>query len=295
VYAYPQGPNEGFVMESEGTRHLIVHPNPVYPPIAKAAHVQGSVLLHVSVDANGSVTGVEAIGGPPMLRGAAIEAVRHWTYRPFEVDGKATAVKVVVSIPFSLGIPSIQEKSDQAIGAAYFPKADECRAANAAGHWNEAVKICGDLVAISDRFPDPNERKGESRLAHEEFGEALAFSGDLPRALTEFHKDVSLAEKSLTPTDAEYATAYYWLAFVEHASQMPSEAEHDYSTSEASYRKAIVNLPDMKQIYSRYLAHTLAYHSVLASQSGQADRANAMRQEALQLDPKSLDGMPTQN
>ncbi len=50
VFAHGQGPNEGFVMEGEGTRHLLSHAEPIYPPIAKAAHVQGSVLLHADVD-----------------------------------------------------------------------------------------------------------------------------------------------------------------------------------------------------------------------------------------------------
>lgn len=53
----------------------------------------------------------------------------------------------------------------------------------------------------------------------------------------------------------------------------------------------MVNLPEMKQIYGRYLAHTLAYHSILAQQTGRDDQAKAMQAEALQLDPKTLDGM----
>jgi TonB family protein len=289
--AYGQGPNEGFVMEGEGTRHLLPHAEPLYPPIAKAAHVQGSVLLHADVDEKGAVTKVEVIGGPPMLRGAATDAVKQWKYKPFEVDGKPAAVRVVVSVPFSLGIPTSLEKSDNAIGQAYFPKADECRAANAAGRWTDAVRTCGDLVVIADRFPEPSLRMNEIRGAHQNYGEALAFSGDLPNALVEFHKTTEVAEKSLTSRDAEYGSAYYWLAFGEHASKMQSEAERDYSKAEDSYRKAMENLPDMKQIYGRYLAHTLAYHSVLAAQTGRENEAKAMQAEALKLDPKALDGM----
>jgi len=76
-----------------------------------------------------------------------------------------------------------------------------------------------------------------------------------------------------------------------NASKMPIEAERDYNKAEDSYRKAMVNLPDMKQVYGRYLAHTLAYHSVLAQQTGRDDQAKAMQTEALQLNPKALDGM----
>jgi TonB family protein len=288
---YAQGPNDGFVMEGEGARHLLTHIEPVYPPIAKATHVQGSVLLHVDVDETGTITKVEVIGGPPMLRGAAADAVKQWKYKPFEVDGKPAPVRVVVSVPFSLGIPSATEKSDTAIGQAYFPKSDECRAANAKGQWDQAVTLCGELVAIAERFPDPSQRMNEIRIAHQNYGEALVFSGDHTKALEEFHRTTEIAEKSLTATDAEYGAAYFWQAFGEHASKMPTEAERDYSKAEDSFRKAIVNLPDMKQIYGHYLAHTLAYHSVLAQQTGREDQARAMQAEALQLDPKALDGM----
>jgi TonB family protein len=288
---YGQASNEGFVMEGEGARHLLAHADPLYPPIAKAAHVQGSVVLHVDVNEQGVVTKVEAIGGPPMLKGTAIDAVKKWSYKPFELDGKPIAAHVVVSVPFSLGIPASTEKNDNAVGQAYFPKADECRNANATGQWTRAVALCSELVAIADRFPDPSTRMNEIRGAYQDYGEALAFSGDLPKALVEFHRTTELAEKSLTFKDAEYGTAYYWQAFAEHASKMPVEAERDYSVAEDSYRKAIVNLPDMKQIYSRYLAHTLVYHSVLAKQTGRDEQATKMQEEALQLDPKALDGL----
>jgi TonB family protein len=293
--AWTQSASEGFVMESEGMQHLVSHAEPTYPPIAKTIRLQGSVLLHVSVDATGAVTKVDAVGGPAMLRQAAVDAVTKWTYRPFEVDGKPAAVKLVVSVPFSLGIPAVEEKSDEAIGTAYFPKADEWRAADSTGRWNDAVKACGDLVAIAGRFPNQTSRSNEIRLAHQDYGEALSFSGQQAAALEQFHLATELANSYLKPSDVEYGTAYYWQAFGEHSSHMPAEAERDYSVAESSYRKAIINLPDMSKIYSRYLAHTLAFHSVLMEQTGQLERMKAMREEALSLDPHALDGMKGSN
>ena len=290
--ASAQAAKEGFISESEGTSHLIDHADPVYPPIAKAAHIQGSVLLHATVDTTGTVTKTEIVGGHPMLRGAAQDAVKHWTYRPFQVDGKPAVVQVIVSIPFSLGIPPEQEKSDSAIGQAFFPKADQCEAANHAGRWSDGVRLCGELVAIAARFPNPSDRSMEILDAHQDYGEALAFSGNVPEALTQFHQVVEIAQQHLTNKDSEYGTAFYWLAYAEHVSRMPAEADHDYATAELAYRNAMASLPDMKKIYGRYLAHTLAYHSVLEDQTGHADKATAMREEALSLDPHSLDGYP---
>jgi TonB family protein len=294
AFADGQGPNEGFVMESEGIRHQLSHPTPVYPPIAKAAHVQGDVLLHADVDEHGKVTAVEAIGGPPMLRQAAIEAVKRWTYQPFAVDGKIAPVHVVVSMPFSPGIPGATEKSDQAIGQAFFPLDTLCRADNSQHDYKKGIKDCSDLVTIALRFPNPAQRANEIRGAHESYGQSLAFSGDLQNALDQFEQAIAVAKKSLTPKDEEYATAYYWRAFAEHALKMPTLAEQDYNVAEASYRQAIVNLPDMTRIYSRELAHTLAYHSILARQTARDDLADKMQAEALQLDPHSMDGMGVQ-
>lgn len=292
---HAQGPNEGFILEDEATRHLVVHPDPIYPAIAKAARLQGVVLIHADVNEQGAVTKVEAIGGPPMLRSSAIDAVNKWRYRPFETDGKPVAVKIVVSVAFSLGIPAATEKSDQAISQAYFPLDERCRDLLAKDQWSDAVSVCHDAATVADRFPVPRERANEIRVTHQSYGQALAFSGDQTHALSEFKLVVDMANKSLKPINAEYGTAYFWLAFAEHASGMPIDAERDYTTAVASYRLAIVDLPDMKTIYSRYLAHALAYHSVLAMQTGHPDEARKMQEEALQLDSHSLDGLSGAN
>lgn len=55
---------------------------PVYPPLAKTAHVQGKVTLRVTVDANGSVSDIKVVSGHPLLVKAALDAVFHWRYAP---------------------------------------------------------------------------------------------------------------------------------------------------------------------------------------------------------------------
>jgi TonB family protein len=289
---FAQGPNDGYIMENDAEQHVISHPDPVYPAIAKAAHIQGSVLVHADVDERGTVTKVEAIGGSPMLRGAATEAVKHWTYRPFEVSGKVSPVKIVVSVPFSLGIPSATEKSDQAIGQAYFPKSDECRAATASGAWDKALLLCGDMNTIASRFPDESLRHLEIQDAHIKYGEALAFNKRLSEALLQFNAAVALAQKYLKPNESEYAEPFYWQAFVEHAQGSPVEGDRDYAISEESYRNAIANLPDMKVPYGRALAHVLSYHAILMDQLGRTDDAARMRADAKTFDPNVIISRP---
>lgn len=286
-----QTPNEGHVSSSEAAQHELKHSDPLYPPIAKAVRLQGTVHLRLHVDKTGKVTKVEVIGGPPMLTGAAVDAAKQWSYTPFEIEGKPAAVMLEASVPFSLGIPAATERSDQAIGQAYFPLADQCRSAMSSHDWPRSVKLCAEAAETADRFPDPASRTNERRVAHQDYGQAFMFARDPQYALDQFHLVVAIANKSLTPPDEEYASAYYFQAFAEHALRMTTEAERDYQIAEASYRAAIKHLPEMTKMYNHYLAHTLAYHSVLADQTGHADQADAMRTEALQLDPHSLDGM----
>jgi hypothetical protein len=49
-----------------------------YPPIARAAHVQGDVVISFRVTAGGSTTDVSAVSGPVMLRGIVIDDVKAW-------------------------------------------------------------------------------------------------------------------------------------------------------------------------------------------------------------------------
>lgn len=73
---------------------------PVYPAIARAANVQGSVVVDILIDKAGSVTSAKAISGPPVLRQAAVDAVRRWKYEPSRLDGRVVSVRAYVTIQF---------------------------------------------------------------------------------------------------------------------------------------------------------------------------------------------------
>jgi protein TonB len=55
---------------------------PTYPPIAKAAHVEGDLVLELDVAADGNVNSVSALSGPLMLQKGTVEAARQWVFRP---------------------------------------------------------------------------------------------------------------------------------------------------------------------------------------------------------------------
>jgi protein TonB len=82
---------------------LIHHPQPVYPPIARSARVQGTVVLNALISRTGKVTDVKVVSGPPMLRQSAIDAVRTWQYKPYTLNNEPVEINTTVNVVFSLG------------------------------------------------------------------------------------------------------------------------------------------------------------------------------------------------
>ena len=76
--------------------------DPIYPPIAKTARIQGSVVLAVEIDRDGAVTSVQVVSGHPMLVTAAGDAVKQWRYRPYKLNGEPVAVRTSVTVNFQL-------------------------------------------------------------------------------------------------------------------------------------------------------------------------------------------------
>jgi len=73
---------------------------PFYPPIARAAHVSGMVILLVSFKTTGETDALKIVGGPPMLRQAAIDYVNSWRANTY--TGPRTC-PIVVSYQLSAG------------------------------------------------------------------------------------------------------------------------------------------------------------------------------------------------
>ena len=78
-------------------------PQPAYPPVAKAARVQGAVVLQVTLDEAGRVISAKAVSGPPLLRQAALEAARQARFSPTLLSGQPTKVTGLVTYNFTLG------------------------------------------------------------------------------------------------------------------------------------------------------------------------------------------------
>jgi protein TonB len=73
---------------------------PQYPAIAKAQRLSGKVEIDALVDKNGNVANTKVISGPPLLYGAAVDAVKQWKYSPALLDGEPTAMHLTVTVEF---------------------------------------------------------------------------------------------------------------------------------------------------------------------------------------------------
>ncbi len=81
---------------------LVSKVQPTYPPEARNARIQGTVVLHAVISKAGDVESLELVSGHPMLAPAAIEAVKQWKYRPYLLNGNAVEVDTQITVNFTL-------------------------------------------------------------------------------------------------------------------------------------------------------------------------------------------------
>ena len=82
---------------------LLNKTTPMYPPIAKAARVSGTVVLQATISKTGTIENLRVISGPAMLQQSAMDAVKSWRYRPYLLNGDPVEVETTVNVVFTLG------------------------------------------------------------------------------------------------------------------------------------------------------------------------------------------------
>jgi periplasmic protein TonB len=81
----------------------IKHVNPVYPPEARAARIEGVVVIECLIDKQGLVARPTVLRSVPGLDVAALDAVLQWQYEPTLLDGEPVNVIMTVTVAFRLG------------------------------------------------------------------------------------------------------------------------------------------------------------------------------------------------
>jgi TonB family protein len=96
-------PDQVRVPGAEQQAKLISKVNPVYPPSAKAAGVQGLVQLEATLSADGVPVDVRVVSSPSDdLSQSALDAVRQWRYTPTLLNGEPISVVTEVHVNYTL-------------------------------------------------------------------------------------------------------------------------------------------------------------------------------------------------
>jgi TonB family protein len=82
--------------------YLIGSRVPPYPEEARANGVEGRVVMQATILKSGAVGHLHVTQGDTALRGAALDAVSKWRYRPYMVKGEPAEVVTTISVDFKI-------------------------------------------------------------------------------------------------------------------------------------------------------------------------------------------------
>jgi TonB family protein len=270
------------VDETTLSQHVDYHVAPVYPPIAKAARIQGTIVFQIQVDTTGKIESIKFVSGPLMLQQAAIDCLKQWTYHPFEKDGKPVEATGPVSIEFSLGKDGPTPKEEE-IANRYFPLSDQCRkAVSAKTDYPAAAAVCKQAAALAEQLTHEDSFVTR-RSAFVWAAWACMYNGDLKSALSYAEKAVDVVK--LGYDDSAGSTAAYGVkGIIEGNLGDLKSADRDLSLAEDFGRKGIVwiekEAPSLREEYRRPLVQDLRFHAQVLQQLNRPEEAQKKLDEA---------------
>jgi len=102
--AIPKAATPQRIRVSQGvSQGLLIHKvQPTYPPLARQARIQGTVVLQALIGKDGSIQNLHVVSGHPMLTGSALDAVKQWRYKPYYLNGEPVEVETTINVNFTL-------------------------------------------------------------------------------------------------------------------------------------------------------------------------------------------------
>jgi TonB family protein len=83
---------------------LVKKQPPVYPILAKQLRQQGTVVIEATIGIDGKIHDPEMVFTPSeSLAASALEAVSHWEYKPYMLNGEPVEVETTIKVIFTLG------------------------------------------------------------------------------------------------------------------------------------------------------------------------------------------------
>jgi periplasmic protein TonB len=75
---------------------------PQYPALARQARIQGTVVLQAVIGKDGAVRSLHVLSGSPMLTQSAMDAVKQWRYKPYQLNGEPVEADTEINVKFTL-------------------------------------------------------------------------------------------------------------------------------------------------------------------------------------------------
>lgn len=120
----------------------LVRSEPVYPALAKAARVSGTVEVELTLDQEGNVQSARAIAGHPLLKDAAVAAARQWKFDPVKLSfATPSAIAGTLTFVFDLASPT--------------PTTREPYITEWESSWEAKLRVCLEEI---ERRPQDNTR-----------------------------------------------------------------------------------------------------------------------------------------
>ena len=88
---------------SANAADLVTHSvKPGYPTLARQMKVQGSVIMLAVIGRDGLIQQLRLVSGPPILAGAAQEAVRQWHFKPHYIGAEPVETQAKITVNFTI-------------------------------------------------------------------------------------------------------------------------------------------------------------------------------------------------
>ena len=279
----------------------VAHREPlVYPPIAKAARIEGTVAFVIQVGTTGKIEQMNVVSGPEMLQQAAMDCLKQWTYEPFVKDGAPVKATGPVFIEFSLGndAPAAKAAPDAAkaehapkeapvrgeeqIADQFAPAAETCRKSLMGTDYKVAFDLCKKAADLAQEFP-PDVRFIEKRAVFVQAAWASLYAGYMKASLSYASKAVD-AVKLGHDDNAGGNAAYSVKGIVEGKFGQLDESDRDLTVAEDYERKAIASLDkdaaDESDRCKQALVQDLRFHAQILQALNRADEAQKKLDEA---------------
>ncbi|HEY7406160.1 MAG TPA: energy transducer TonB [Candidatus Angelobacter sp.] len=77
-------------------------PPPRYPQEAREKGIEGEVVLLATIDTKGNLIDIKVVKGDPILVKPTLDAVKHWKYRPYLLNGEPVMVDTTIRVGFHI-------------------------------------------------------------------------------------------------------------------------------------------------------------------------------------------------